>query len=492
MRADASSLNASFKGLEHYEARRGAQYSLLPFRFLPLDAERYVVTNFVGEHLVLRKNDLHSLVRHELLMSSPLYEELKSRHFVIDGDSAVAIDLLAMKYRTKQSFLSQFTSLFMFVATLRCEHSCRYCQVSRQSEDKAAFDMSPGTAYLAVDFMFKSPSPSIKVEFQGGESLLNFDLVRHVVLRVEERNATEKRDVEFVLATNLAPLTDEHLRFCAEHRILISTSLDGPAALHNANRPRKGSNSHALAIAGIKRAREVLGTDRVSALMTTTEASLSAPKEIVDEYVAQGFDSIFLRSISPYGFAAKSGQSRRYQMEQWLRFYETALRYIIELNLRGVRFREEASALILRKMLTPWSTGYVDLQSPAGIGISAILFNYDGGIYASDESRMLAEMGDNTFRLGTLGLDAYEDVMAGDRLVAPLLASIAESAPMCSDCALLPYCGSDPVQHHTTQGDFVGFKPTSAFCQKSMGMVRHLIRLLEDDPQAASVLRSWT
>ena len=484
-------LNSAFNALEKYSARMGSAYSLLPLRFLPLDTQRYIVTNFVGEHMVLPRAIVHSLVRHQLRMDSAVYQELKSRHFVLDGDSSVAIDLLAMKYRTKQAFLSQFTSLFMFVTTLRCEHSCRYCQVSRQSEDKAAFDMTPEMADLAVDFMFKSPSPCIKVEFQGGESLLNFELVRQVVRRVEERNETEKRDLEFVIATNLGPLTDEHLSFCAEHRILISTSLDGPEALHNENRPRKGSNSYALTISGIKRAREALGADRVSALMTTTEASLSAPKEIVDEYVAQGFDSIFLRSISPYGFAVKSGQAVRYQTRQWLDFYEAALRHIIELNRRGVPFREEASALVLRKMLTPWSTGYVDLQSPAGIGISALVFNYDGGIYASDESRMLAEMGDNTFRLGKLGVDSFEEVMTGDRLLGPLIASMAESVPMCSDCALQPYCGSDPVRHHTTQGDFVGFKPTSSFCQKTMGMARHLIRLLEDDPAAAAVLRGW-
>jgi hypothetical protein len=29
--------------------------------------------------------------------------------------------------------------------------------------------------------------------------------------------------------------------------------------------------------------------------------------------------------------------------------------------------------------------GYVDLMSPAGIGIGAVVYNYDGHVYASDE-----------------------------------------------------------------------------------------------------------
>ena len=35
----------------------------------------------------------------------------------------------------------------------------------------------------------------------------------------------------------------------------------------------------------------------------------------------------------------------------------------------------------------------------AGIGIAAVIYNYDGYVYASDESRMSAETGDDTFRL---------------------------------------------------------------------------------------------
>jgi uncharacterized protein len=484
-------LKSFFSPLEHYAARSGSKYSLLPLRFLELDGNRFILTNLVGEHLVLSKDVVRALVRHQLPMDGEAYAALKARHFLMDADSSVALDLLAMKYRTKQTFLSQFTSLFMFVTTLRCEHSCRYCQVSRQSGNKAAFDMSLETADQAVDFMFKSPSSTIKVEFQGGEPLLSFEVLKGIVARVEARNATEKRKVEFVVATNLALLEEEHLVFFKEHDVLVSTSLDGPQELHNLNRPRAGSDSHQRTIAGIRRAREALGEDRVSALMTTTEASLGRPKEIVDEYVAQGFHSIFLRAISPYGFAAKSGQATRYHSEEWLSFYRMALGHILALNKQGTLIREEYAALILRKILTPWATGYVDLQSPAGIGISALVFNYDGGIYASDESRMLAEMGDQTFRLGKLGVDDFDDVMVSDKLLGPIVESVAESVPMCSDCGILPYCGSDPVFHHATQGDAVGFKPSSAFCTKSMGLVRHLIGLLEDDPEAAAVLRSW-
>jgi uncharacterized protein len=50
----------------------------------------------------------------------------------------------------------------------------------------------------------------------------------------------------------------------------------------------------------------MLGKDRVGALMTTTEGSLDRVEEIVDTYLELGLDGIFLRPLSPFGFAVKT------------------------------------------------------------------------------------------------------------------------------------------------------------------------------------------
>ena len=183
------------------------------------------------------------------------------------------------------AFLREPTPLHLFVVTLRCEHSCPYCQVSRRSADRKLYDMDEATAMRALDVALSTPTRAIKIEFQGGEPLLNFGLIREVVLAAKALAPSRGKEIEFVITSNLALLTEEILSFCREHSILLSTSLDGPADLHNRNRPRPGGNSHELAVVGIRRAQEVLGTDRVGALMTTTEASLDRPEEIVDEYL---------------------------------------------------------------------------------------------------------------------------------------------------------------------------------------------------------------
>lgn len=480
-----------FQPVEFYQRPVQNSYQLLPLRFTSLNESEYVVTNLAGEHLVLPEAQLRALIRHELPSTSDDYLDLRARHFLYDEFSRSAPDLLALKIRSRHRQLAEFTGLHIFVVTLRCEHSCPYCQVSRQTEDREAFDMSRETADKSLNLVFRSPSPAIKIEFQGGEPLLNYELIQYIVARAELINQTAQRNLQFVIATNLAIVTDEMLEFCLQHSIHLSTSLDGPEDLHNKNRPRSGRDSHQRALSGIARARRIVGRDAVSALMTTTAASLGRVHEIIDTYVGLGFTGMFLRPLSPYGFAIKTNAIAAYNTERWIEFYKEGLSYILSLNKAGIPFREFYTSVILQKMLTSDDSGFVDLMSPSGIAIKSVVYNYDGAVYASDESRMLAEMGDQTFRLGDVATDSYEDIFLSDALLDPLEASFAGSVPMCNECAFEPFCGSEPVFHHTVQGDFVGRKAESSFCSRSMALCRHLIELMRTDPDAKRLFRQW-
>jgi His-Xaa-Ser system radical SAM maturase HxsB len=342
----------------------------------------------------------------------------------------------------------------------------------------------------ALKVALSAPAPTIKIEFQGGEPLLNFPLIKQIVAWAR-RDVPAGKTLEFVIATNLALLDDDVLDFCRDNSVLLSTSLDGPADLHNRNRPRPGHNSHELAAAGIRRAQTALGRDRIGALMTTTAASLSRAEDIIDEYLKLDLDGIFLRPLSPYGFAIKTKQFDKYRGREWLEFYERGLRYILDINKRGRHFPEFYATLLLKRILTDVPIGYVDLRSPAGIGLGALVYNYDGKVFASDEGRMLAEMGDRTFELGDLATDDYTSLILSDKLIELVGGSLAQCSPECSSCAYEPYCGSDPVYHHATQGDPVGIKPLSEFCARQKSVLRLLIELLEDSPEDAAILRGW-
>jgi len=347
------------------------------------------------------------------------------------------------------------------------------------------------TATLATEWAFRSPAKELKIEFQGGEPTLNWPTIVHVVRDATSRAEAEGRTVDFVIATNLSAIDDEMLAFCKDHRIHLSTSLDGPADLHNANRPRPGRDSYERFRGNLDRARAALGHDQVSALMTTTPPSLTRPKEIIDEYVALGFDSVFLRPISPYGFATRASLDKAYNASTFLKFYKEGLEHIVELNRRGVPMVETYAQILLRKILTPFPVGYVDLQSPAGAAVGVLVYNYDGDVYASDESRMLAEMGDWSFRLGNLAHDTYREVMSSSRVRALVEYSCLETMPGCSECAFAPYCGADPIFNWATQADAVGHRPTSEFCRRQMGIFEYLFDRLRSDPFVRRLFLAW-
>lgn len=482
-----------FHEIEFYNQQSSDTYYLLPFRFHRINDEKEIIVNEVGDFLILPIGTSSRIINRQINKKEEfeLFGDLISNHFISETQIPQLIDVYATRYRTKKAFLDHFTTLHIFVISLRCNHTCHYCQVSRVTQDADKFDMSKSHIDKGIDIMLKSPSPHVTMEFQGGEALLAFENIKYAVERTKTLAAQFNKTVTYVICTNLSLITEQHLDYCKENEILISSSLDGPSFVHNENRKKPGSNSYELTIKGIELSRKILGRDKVSTLMTTTNLSLEHPIEIVEEYYKQGFRNIFLRPISPYGFALKNDKKNKYETEKFLVFYKTALNKIIEYNQNGEFFSEDYATIILSKILTPFPVGYVDLNSPTGSITNVIVFNYEGSVYASDESRMLAEMHDYRFKLGHLDTHSYEQIFYSNSTIDIIKSGINESIPGCSDCAFQTYCGADPVRSHATQGDLIGYRPTSTFCQKNMEIIRYLIELMDSNPDTKKIFESW-
>jgi len=462
------------------------KYALLPFNFTRLSGKE-VLINELGDMLISPIGTVQKIVDHTL-DDEDLYKTLVANSFISEELLPTLLDIYASRLRLKKSFLDDRAALHIFVLTLRCNQNCVYCQASSREEGSAHCSMTFDMMEASVKLMFRSTSQHLTMEFQGGEPSLEPKLIKFGIEKAEEINQTECRNLSYVLCTNCRSLSDELLELCRQYHVLISTSLDGPSYIHNKNRGRE--DSYEKTMAGICKAREVLGNDAVSALMTTSELALGYPKEIVDEYVQDGFTDIFLRALNPYGLATENENWDLYN-ERFVEFYKTALDYIIEINKQGTFFREVYAAIILRKMLTPYTTGFVDLQSPAGTVNSVLIYNYDGYVYASDESRMLAENGDHTFRLGRIS-DKYEEIVYGEKVRKIGKVWANEALAGCSDCPVKAYCGADPVRHHSTQGDMYGFRPSSFVCKKNKAIIEHLISLIiEREDEVMPIFRSW-
>ncbi len=470
-----------------------ASYTLLPFQFGRFRDEEYLLVNETGEYHFLDRGILERLVDGALSADSLHFDELRSKQFIVTGDLAGTLDMAATRYRTRKHFIANFTSLHMMVLTVRCNQDCHYCQVSAENDEAYQYDMTPEAAERAVEVAFMSPSPYIKIEFQGGEPTLNWDALTHAVHKAEELNRTKQKGLEFVVCTNLTGVTTEKLEFFRDHNVCISTSLDGPQPLHDKNRVlRKGGGTYNSFIETMQKARAICGNRQVAALMTTTMDSIDHLKEVIEEYKNLGFPGVFIRSLNPYGLAAENAHELGYSMQYFAKKYEEALDYIIELNLKGTPFTEHYATILLSRILTPFSTGFVDLQSPSGAGISGVIYDYNGDVYPADEARMLSRMGDSRFLMGNVFTDSYKHIFGGEVLREIVAKSIVEIMPGCSSCVYRIYCGADPIRNYLETGDITGKRPGSSFCEKNIEIFKILFRKLRDaDDDVMDVFWSW-
>lgn len=285
--------------------------------------------------------------------------------------------------------------------------------------------------------------------------MLNFPVLKYIVDYTKERISNGlNKNVEFVVCTNLTLLTQSHLDYFVANDVVISTSFDGPEDCHDANRIlRNGQSSYQVFKEKLESISDHGVRNTVSALLTVTRQNINRLSDVVDEYVATGFNGIFIRILNRIGFAANCWDGIGYSVDDFITSYRKTLAYIIELNIKGTFFPEVLATILLTKIMTPFSTGFVDLQSPAGVGIAGVIYDANGDVFVSDEGRMVARAtGDDAFKIGNVQTDSWGSIFSSSKLRSIVSDTVIESLPTCCYCAYQPYCGTDPVRNYIANG----------------------------------------
>jgi len=134
-----------------------------------------------------------------------------------------------------------------------CNMGCTYCfekpinsRIGRMSEE---------TMLASLDFAFKQAAGAeiIAIHFGSGEPLIEMELLRKLVTEANSRAASAGQKVSYELTTNATLVTDDIAAFLAAHPFNIRVSCDGPAEVHNKNRPMlNGRNSYDKVVRGLK------------------------------------------------------------------------------------------------------------------------------------------------------------------------------------------------------------------------------------------------
>ena len=178
-----------------------SEYKILPFQFKHIFNNDVLLVNECGDFIFLQHNTFDSFIRYQLSEEDPAFFQLKSHLFLAQEELETSLQKIAARYRTRKSFLRDFTTLHMMVITLRCNQRCEYCQVSCAEENAHAYDMGIEVARHVVNMIFSAPTTNPKIEFQGGEPLLNWPVIEEVVTYAEQCAKSLGKKVEFVICT---------------------------------------------------------------------------------------------------------------------------------------------------------------------------------------------------------------------------------------------------------------------------------------------------
>ena len=424
------------------EAGRPAKAAAPDFNFRRLPGGRVLLTNDSGASAVVDEAGFRAVAAGR--PAGKTAAGLEAKGFVRER---MDFEGYAAARASRNTFLNSGPGLHILVTTLRCNHKCLYCQAGAAPAGGNGTDMSRKVARKSVDFALNSTNPGLTIEFQGGEPLLNWATLSDAVVYARRRAKAAGRDLRLALVSNFSLMTEQKARFLLENEVSICTSLDGPADLHDRNRVFAGGDAHALTVRWLKYFSERADRQgpgyrvfKPSALLTVTRASLGRARDIIDEYARLGLGDIFVRPLTPIGYARKLWPEIGYSAADFAKFYRACLDRILELNASGTQLRERHAMIMLQKIAGA-DPGYLDMRCPCGAAIGQLAYDYNGDLYTCDEGRMVGWEGDKMFRLGSVLKDDYRSVMLAPVSRACAAASNLEAQPRCARCAYKPYCG---------------------------------------------------
>lgn len=336
--------------------------------------------------------------------------------------------------------VQRYPHYFNIHVTDGCNLACRYCRV--YSRKSAPLMTTETAALIARRIVEEIPSHGATLGFHGGEPMLNLKAVR---AGVEAANAAKARlagtprdkPVRFMMQTNGTMLSAKTAAVLRSLKVQVGISIDGPPALHDAQRVFHNGRgtSHVLA-RGIKAA--TAAKAKLGYLSVVHEPGKYV--EVLDYLVTGlGARSVRLNFSMPEGRAkdALAFPDERGEVfaRQWLKMVD----YAVEHHRKTGVWLDISDLNLFVFFLLSKHRPHMCYRSPCGLGNSILGFGHDGRIYLCDEV-----VGNELFCIGDIR-DAHDlGAMLDNSPVRRRMmeARRLENLGKCSGCAWRRFHGS--------------------------------------------------
>lgn len=191
-----------------------------------------------------------------------------------------------------------------------CNLACRYCFAEEGEYHGRRALMSYEVGKKALDFLIANSGSrrNLEVDFFGGEPLLNFQVVKDLVVYGREQEKIHNKNFRFTLTTNGVLLDDDIIAFANKEMSNVVCSIDGRKEINDKMRPfRKGDGSYDLIVPKFQKLAESRGQDKYYVRGTFTRNNLDFSEDVlhladlgfkqisVEPVVAEETDSYALR-----------------------------------------------------------------------------------------------------------------------------------------------------------------------------------------------------
>ena len=397
--------------------------------------------------------------------------------------------LIAKLHAERFLYMHAPPELFIMIPTNRCNLGCTYCHAEAGQASDLSMDMTEDMAKKAMDFFLSVPtigSPeTFHVEFQGGECLLRWDLIKKAMDYANEKATIKGLQATFTICTNLTVMTDEIAEeIRTRGNIEISSSLDGPSKIHDCQRSTPSGHGTYKQVSGWhKRLKETYSL-RSGFIPTLTRNVIGHETKLIDEYRKQKISHLYLRYVHRVGRAFNTTfDSLSFAPDEYVSLWRKSLSYIINLNLRGELFVERKTMSLLGNILSRhWS--YMCLRRPCGMGLHQVVIDEKGDLFGCDQARS-----NSMLCMGNIVSTTYDEAYTSS--IPRILRTMAsELFPKCRHCAFSSFCGYCVARGLRQHGNPLPKMPEDFECSINLKIISEIFRDISN-PEIAMTYNRW-
>ncbi len=180
-----------------------------------------------------------------------------------------------------------------------CNLRCKYCFASTGDFGEGRKLMTFETGKAAIDFLLNNSGDRVNLEldFFGGEPLMNFDVVKQIVVYARSREKEYNKNFRFTITTNGLLLTDDKIDFINKEMSNVVLSIDGRKEVNDRLRVRvDGSGCYDKILEGYKKLVSKRGDKDYYVRGTYTKYNLDFSNDVMHLYDL-GFDQVSVEPV---------------------------------------------------------------------------------------------------------------------------------------------------------------------------------------------------